>query len=199
VRPRQIWISCLACGVTLKQFNKTQSDSPNTPISQHKGNGTSWNKLYCLHNNAVKDTGSASAKELSSALHSLQVNNELYIYKIQDLHQSLTTKRKDGKKGKLLDLQQRKEFQSSAVLWSPRKVREAKAQESVREAEEEAKNLRKIETKELKAAAPLYKKQMAAAAKVACEEAKEVKKKERNDKAAWLAAARTEKTTPQRS
>jgi hypothetical protein len=64
----------------------------------------------------VKNTGSASAKELSGALHSLQVNNELYIYKIQDLRQSLTTKRKDGKKSKLLDLQQRKEFQSSAVL-----------------------------------------------------------------------------------
>jgi hypothetical protein len=71
-------------------------------------------------------------------------------------------------------------------------VREAKAQESVRETEEEAENLRKIETKELEAATALYKKQMAAAAKVAREEAKEVKKKERNDKAAWLAAARIE-------
>jgi hypothetical protein len=69
----------------------------------------------------------------------------------------------------------------------------SKGAESTREAEEEAENLRKIETKELKAAAPLFKKQMAAAAKVACEEAKEVKKKERNDKAAWLAAARIEK------
>jgi hypothetical protein len=63
--------------VILKWFNKTQSDSPNTPISQHKGNETSWNKLHCLYNNAVKDTGSASAKELSGALHSLQVNNKL--------------------------------------------------------------------------------------------------------------------------
>jgi cell division septum initiation protein DivIVA len=141
----------------------------------------------------VKDTGSTSAKELSGALHSLKVNNELYIYKIQDLRQSLTTKQMDGKKGKLLGLQQRKEFQSGAVLWTLRKVREAEAQESAREAEEEAENLRKIETKELKAAALLFRKQMAAAAKVACEKAKEVKKKERNDKAAWLAAARIEK------
>jgi hypothetical protein len=90
--------------VILKRFNKTQSNSPNTPISQHKGNETSWNKLHCLYNNAIKDTGSASAKELSGALHSLQVNNKLYIYKIQGLCQSLTTKRKHNKKGKLLDL-----------------------------------------------------------------------------------------------
>jgi hypothetical protein len=90
--------------VILEQFNKTQSNSPNTPISQHKGNDTSWNKLQFLYNNAVKDTSSASAKELSGALHSLQVNHELYIYKIQGLRQSLTTKRKHNKKGKLLDL-----------------------------------------------------------------------------------------------
>jgi hypothetical protein len=54
-------------------------------------------------------------------------------------------------------------------------VREAKAQESIRETEEETEeeteNLRKIETKELEAATALYKKQMAAAAKVAREEA----------------------------
>jgi hypothetical protein len=157
------------------------------------GNGSSWNELHRLYNNAVKDTSSASAKELSGALHSLQVNNELYIHEIQGLRQSLTTKRKHGKKGKLLDLQQRKEFQSGAVLWSPRKVREVKARESVREAKEEAENIRKIETKELKAAAALYKKQIAVAAKVAREQAKEVKKKERDNKTARLAAARIEK------
>jgi hypothetical protein len=64
-----------------------------------------------------------------------------------------------------------------SYMWLPRKVREAKAQESIREAKEEAENLRKIETKELKAATALYKKQMATAAKVACEEAEEVKKR----------------------
>jgi hypothetical protein len=85
--------------VILKRFNKAQPDSLNTPISQHMGNGTSWNELHRLYNNAVKDTGSASAKELSGALHSLQVNNELYIHEIQGLRQSITTKRKHGKKG----------------------------------------------------------------------------------------------------
>jgi hypothetical protein len=63
-------------------------------------------------------------------------------------------------------------------------VREARARESVREAKEEAENLRKIEMKELKAAAALYKEQMVVAAKVAREQAMEVKKKERDNKAA---------------
>ncbi|KAF1934552.1 hypothetical protein EJ02DRAFT_329523, partial [Clathrospora elynae] len=64
-------------------------------------------------------------------------------------------KQKHAKKGKTLDLQQCKEFKSGAVLWSPRKVREAKVQESVREAEDEAEKLRKSETKQLRAAAAL--------------------------------------------
>jgi hypothetical protein len=32
-----------------------------------------------------------------------------------------------------MDLQQRKEFQSSAVFWSPRKVREARVREDVKQ------------------------------------------------------------------
>jgi hypothetical protein len=92
----------------------------------------------------VKDTGCAAAKKLSSVLHSLQVNNKLYIHKIQGLCKSLTTKQKHAKKSKTLDLQQRKEFERSAVLWSPRKVREAKAQESIRKAEDKAENLEEV-------------------------------------------------------
>jgi hypothetical protein len=34
--------------VILKRFNKVQSDSSNTPSSEPKGNGTSWNDLYRL-------------------------------------------------------------------------------------------------------------------------------------------------------
>jgi hypothetical protein len=63
----------------------------------------------------VKDTGCAAAKELSGALHSLQVNNELYIHEIQGLRKSLTTNQKHANEGKTLDLQQRKECESGAV------------------------------------------------------------------------------------
>jgi hypothetical protein len=100
--------------------------------------------LQYLYNNVVKDTGCAAAKKLSGVLHSLQVNNKLYIHKIQGLRKSLTTKQKHAKKSKTLDLQQRKEFERSAVLWSPRKVREAKARESVRKAEDKAENLEEV-------------------------------------------------------
>jgi hypothetical protein len=179
--------------VILKRFNKAPSDNPEVLSSEPKGNGSSWNDLHRLYNVAVKDNGGAAAKELSGALHSLQVHNELLLHENTGLRDALTTKRKRSKKGKTLDLQQRKEFKSAAVFWSPRKIREARARESVREEEEQAEKLRKSETKQLRAAAALYKKQLAAAAKVAREEAKEVKKKERDDKAARLAAARAQK------
>ncbi|KAF1934551.1 hypothetical protein EJ02DRAFT_326787, partial [Clathrospora elynae] len=71
--------------VILKCFNKVQSDSLNTLSLELKGNGTSWNELYCVYKNAVKDTSCAAAKELSGALYSLQVNNKLYIHEIQGL------------------------------------------------------------------------------------------------------------------
>jgi hypothetical protein len=158
--------------VILKRFNKAPSNNPEVPSSEPKGNGSSWNELYRLYNVAVKDNGGAAAKELSGALHSLQVHNELLLHKNTSLCDALTTKRKRSKKGKTLNLQQRKEFKSAAVLWTPRKIREAQACKRVREEEEQAEKLRKSETKQLRAAAALYKKQLAAAAKVAWEETK---------------------------
>jgi hypothetical protein len=40
------------------------------------------------------------------------------------------------KKGKILDLQQRQEFHAGTVLWTPRKLREGKARDKVKEREE---------------------------------------------------------------
>jgi hypothetical protein len=85
----------------------------------------------------------------------LQVQNELLNHENQGLRAALVTKRKNSKKRKPLDLQQRQEYHGGAVFWSPRKVREARARESVKKRADEAEKLRKAETKELRAAAPL--------------------------------------------
>ncbi|KAF1935322.1 hypothetical protein EJ02DRAFT_296262, partial [Clathrospora elynae] len=58
-------------------------------------------------------------KQLSAAIHSFQVKNKLLCNKNEGLRASLYTKKKRAKKSKTLDLQQRKEFHSSAVFWSP--------------------------------------------------------------------------------
>jgi hypothetical protein len=179
--------------VILKRFNKAPSDNPEVPSSELKGNESSWNELHCLYNVAVKGNGGAAAKELSGALHSLQVHNELLLHKNTGLCDALTTKWKRSKKGKTLDLQQCKEFKSVAVLWSPGKIRKARVRESIREEEEQAEKLRKSETKQLRAAAALYKKQLAAAAKVAWKETKKERNAEKAAKAEMLAAARAQK------
>jgi hypothetical protein len=113
----------------------------------------------------VRDGGRKSQEAVSSALHSLQVKNELLHYKNKSLCDALTTKKKHKKKSNTMDLQQCKEYQSSAVFWSPRKVREAQVRKGVKQQEAEEKKLQKSHRKELKAAAALYKKQQLAEAK----------------------------------
>jgi hypothetical protein len=88
------------------------------------------------------------------------------------------------KKGKVLDLQQRQEFHAGTVLWTPRKLREGKAREIVREREVQELQLHKAETKELKAASMLYKQKTQEEKRVAREKAKVVREEEKAEKAA---------------
>jgi hypothetical protein len=70
---------------------------------------------------------------------------------------------------------------------------EARARESVKQREDKAEKLRKAETKELRAAASLYKKKMAEEAKALREQAKEQRKKDAEAKAAEREVARAQK------
>ena len=85
------------------------------------------------------------------------MQNELLQHEIKGLKEALAVKKKHKKRGKPLDLQQRKEYHGGAVFWSPRKVREARVRQSVKEQEEKEQQLQKAETAELKKAAKLYK------------------------------------------
>lgn len=79
-----------------------------------------------LIRSAVKDQSSRETKKLRQSLHHLSVQNELLHYNIDGLREALATKKKRKRKGKALDLQQRKEYYGGSVLWTPRKVREAR-------------------------------------------------------------------------
>ncbi|KAI1521973.1 hypothetical protein PtrCC142_011900, partial [Pyrenophora tritici-repentis] len=57
------------------------------------------------------------------------------------LEEALQHKKKHKKKGKALDLQQRQEYHGGSVFWSPRKIREARAREVVRERDKMEKKL----------------------------------------------------------
>jgi transposase len=165
MRPELIQRSFEATGVwpmdaevILKRFTATISGQDEDTELQEVGDGDSWNDIRKILDAAVADKANAEAKRLSSTLHSLQVQNELLHHENEGLRAAITTKRRHQKKSKLLDLQQREEYHGGAVLWSPRKIREARARERVKQQEEEQAKLQKTHDRELKVAAILYKK-----------------------------------------
>jgi hypothetical protein len=84
----------------------------------------------------VKDQSSKDARKLSQSFHHLSVQNQLLHQEIEGLKEALATKKKQKNRGKPLGLQQRQEYHGGAVMWSPRKIREARARKRVREREE---------------------------------------------------------------
>lgn len=97
---------------------------------------------------AVKGGDEEAAKTLSHTIHHLSVQLDLQRHENRGLRASLVRKNKQKKHGKPLELHQRKEFHSSAVVWSPRKIREARAREAVRAEEEHKEELRKAAKKQ---------------------------------------------------
>ena len=212
MRPELIQRSFEATGVwpmdaevILKRFNATTSGQDEDTKLQEVGDGDSWNDIRKILDAAVADKAKAESIRLASTLHSLQVQNELLHHENEGLRAAITTKRKHATKSKVLDLQQRQEYHGGAVLWSPRKIREARARERVKQQEEEQEKLQKTHDRELKAAAILYKKKIAEEAKALRTIARERAAEERKARAAELAAARALKkqqrdaATPQNS
>jgi hypothetical protein len=87
---------------------------------------------------AVADMAKSEGKPVAAALHSLQVQNELLYHANEGLRAALITKQKHEQRSNKLDLQQREEYHGGAVLWSPRKIREARVRETEKQREEEA-------------------------------------------------------------
>ena len=133
-------------------YNQDSGHSSSSGLSDHD-----WRKMDRLVRSAVKDQGSQEAQKLRQSLHHLSVQNELLKHEIEGIKQVLSTKQKRRKKGKNLDLQQREEYHGGAVFWSPRKVREARTRQLIREREEKDQQLQKADRAELKKSAKLYK------------------------------------------
>ena len=176
--------------VVLQRFNNsTSGQDEDSELGQH-GDDDSWRELREVFDAAVADKAKVEARRLEASLHSLQTQNELLHHENDGLTRALEAKKKHKTKSKTMDLQQRKEYHGSAVFWSPRKVREARAREAVKQDEAERQQLQKTQDRELEAAAALHKKQQAEAAKVARQHAAEERRKEKKARAEELAAAR---------
>jgi hypothetical protein len=160
--------------VILKRFdNHTTQQDGDAEIDEY-GDGDSWIELRNLFDSAVANSAGNDG-----------------------LRDALNTKTKHEKLSKTLNLQQRKEYHGGATFWSPRKIREGRAREVVKQREEEAEKLCKANDKQLREAALLYKKQLQAAAKEARGIAKVERKKQADAKAQRLAKSRALKQQEQ--
>jgi hypothetical protein len=141
--------------------------------------------METLIRNTVKEEGSKEVKKLKRTIHHLSAQNDLLHYEIKGVKNALLTKKKQEKKSYTLDLQQREEeYHEGAVFWSPRKVREARHRETVKEREKDELQLQKVQRAELKEQARLYKLQVDEEKRVEREAAKAAREKEKADKAA---------------
>ncbi|KAF2727386.1 hypothetical protein EJ04DRAFT_451419 [Polyplosphaeria fusca] len=165
----------------LNRFTNTQESRESSLSSLSESD---WRKMDRIVRSAVRDQGSKDTQKLRQSLHHLSIQNELLKHEMDGIKQALSAKKKREKKGKALDLQQRKEYHGGAIFWSPRKVREARVRQSIKEQEDKEQQLQRAETAELRKAAKLYKEKIQREKRVAREEAKKVREKEKADKAA---------------
>ena len=178
-------ISPINPDVILKRFTNTTPDEQESRESSTSAlSASDWRKMEQLVRVAVKDRDTKEAKKLSQSLHSLQVQNELLHHENNGLREALAFKKKHKKHDKPLDLQQREEYHGGAVFWSPRKVREARARQVVKEREEKELQLQKSERIKQRKANKVYKEKIAQEKRVAREEAKVVSEKEKADQVA---------------
>ncbi|OAF98533.1 uncharacterized protein CC84DRAFT_1106131 [Paraphaeosphaeria sporulosa] len=99
-------------------------------------------KMRRVIKQVIKDGEQRKAQKIADFVHHVQVTNELLREENNGLQKALKLKQMHKKKGKVLNLQQRAEYHSSAVFWSPRKLKEAEYREAVRLQEEKEESLR---------------------------------------------------------
>jgi hypothetical protein len=186
-------ISPANADVILKRFAHPTPDEQKPRESSSRLSPSDWRQMDRLIRAAVEDNAAEEGRKLSVSLHYLQVHNELLQHENKRLREALTTKRKHKKKGKVLNLKQRQEYHGGAVFWSPRKVREARAREAVREQLEKEERRPKAEAKDLKAAATLFKQNIAEEKRVARDAAKTEREKEKVEKVEQAAERQRQK------
>ncbi|KNG52878.1 pogo transposable [Stemphylium lycopersici] len=193
MRPELILQSFRATGVwpmdaqvILDRFNTPPSEQAIHPGLREVGDGDTWRDIRKILDAAVTERAKVEGNRVGTALHSLQAQNELLHHENDGLHEALLTKQRHKKKNSLLGL----EDGSGALLFSPRKVQQARQQLLDKQHQEEEERLQKARRKEERAAAIARKKLEQEAAKARRKVEMERRKEEREAKAAQLAAAR---------
>jgi hypothetical protein len=192
------WISSFTENLILKAFEATGiwpmdanvilrrfASTPEAERSSSSGlSDHDWRKMDRLVRAAVTNSHQYEARKLRSSVHHLSVQNELLKHEVEGLREALQHKEKHKKKGKALDLQQRQEYHGGAVHWSPRKLREARAREAVRERDETEEKLQKARSKRQREEARLQRQVELEEKRLERQRLKEMRELERAEKAA---------------
>jgi hypothetical protein len=102
-------ITPLNPNIILDRFTNTTPEVPESRKSSTSVlSGEDWHKMERVVRSAVKDQSSKDARKLSRSLRHISVQNGLLHHEIDGLKEALLVKKKHKKKGKPLDLQQRK-------------------------------------------------------------------------------------------
>jgi hypothetical protein len=88
----------------LKRFNHKDEHKGEASLRPSALNEGDWNHIERPVRSAVKDTVAENSKQLSLALHYLQVRNDLLKHENEGLKEALNVKKKHKKKSKTLDL-----------------------------------------------------------------------------------------------
>jgi hypothetical protein len=177
----------LNADVVLQKFTKTTVRG--SPSNYQLGNRYYTNLLK----EEVKDPSSEGVKELILHLDQTHAQRDLSNMENIGLRASFHYKKKYKHKGYALDLQQREEYYSWAVFYSPRKVNKARFRRHMKEQEERELQLRKVEMKEERLTKKLRKQKEQEERRLQREEAKVVKEKEREERAKEKAEKMAEK------
>jgi hypothetical protein len=183
----------------LKRFYYTPRDNENFLPVTPPPDTSDWRHIRLIARAAVKDMESAEAKELIYSLYGMQVKADLTTFENEGLRYALEVRKTQRTKGKSLNLQQRKEYRGSAVMWSPRKFRESCVREAVRLKQVEEEKLQKRDRKEMKANAILYRKQQANEKQEARKLVQEERRKEKEKKAQEVAERKQQKEKEMRA
>ncbi|KAI1516541.1 DUF4670 multi-domain protein [Pyrenophora tritici-repentis] len=154
-----------------------------------QGDQPSWTTCF----DVMIEDHQYEARKLRSSVHHLSVQYELLKHENEGLKEALQHKKKHRKKGKALDLQQRQEYHGGSVFWSPRKLREARAREAVRERDETEEKLQKARSKKQREEARLQRQDELEERRVERQRLKEMRELERAEKAAERARQKEER------
>jgi hypothetical protein len=177
--------------VILKRFRSWTPDEADQPKSSPVLADEDWRRMRTLVEDVVREGEEKSAKKITLSLHHLQVQNDLLLHE-NEAYVRLSPQKRSTRR-RAIDLQQRQEFHSRAVFWSPRKVNEARFRERIRKREEEEELSQKANNKHMREQAALWTKNQKEDRRVERERLKVKREREKERKAAERAELQRKK------